>query len=159
MANVGKGVVAGFAATVVLSALMLMKSAMGLMPQLDMIGMLSRMMGAAGSPAVGWIVHFLIGSALWGALFAWLDPKLPGGSHTLRGVVFGAGAWLLMMVVLMPMAGAGLFGLDLGIMAPVMTLVLHLIFGAVLGWTYGRLLGRGAQAAAGLGHAGGAHRR
>jgi hypothetical protein len=43
-----------------------------------------------------------------------------------------------MMVVLMPMAGAGLFGMNMGVMAPMMTLVLHLIFGAVLGWVYGR---------------------
>ena len=43
-----------------------------------------------------------------------------------------------MMVVLMPMVGAGLFGMNMGIMASVMTLVLHLIFGAVLGWVYGR---------------------
>ena len=47
--------------------------------------------------------------------------------------------WLVMMLVLMPMAGAGLFGLRLGTMAPLMTLVLHLIFGIVLGWTYGQL--------------------
>lgn len=31
--NIGRGVVAGFAATIVLSALMLMKQEMGLMPQ------------------------------------------------------------------------------------------------------------------------------
>lgn len=45
----------------------------------------------------------------------------------------------MIMIMLMPMAGAGLFGIALGVMAPMMTLVLHLIFGAVLGWTYGRL--------------------
>ncbi|WP_448329685.1 DUF6789 family protein [Sulfitobacter sp. M13] len=38
-----------------------------------------------------------------------------------------------MMILIMPMAGAGLFGLALGMMAPIMTLVLHIIFGAVLG--------------------------
>jgi len=35
--------------------------------------------------------------------------------------------------MVMPMAGAGLFGMAMGIMAPMMTLVLHVIFGAVLG--------------------------
>lgn len=39
---------------------------------------------------------------------------------------------------MMPMAGKGLFGMHIGIMAPTMTLVLHLIFGAVLGWVYDR---------------------
>lgn len=42
-----------------------------------------------------------------------------------------------MMVMLMPMAGAGAFGLHLGLMAPVATLILHWIYGAVLGAVYG----------------------
>ncbi len=45
--NILKGVVAGFAATVVLSALMVMKSLMGLMPELDTVAMLTNMMGAS----------------------------------------------------------------------------------------------------------------
>jgi hypothetical protein len=42
----------------------------------------------------------------------------------------------------MPMAGQGLFGLEIGIMAPIMTAVLHAIYGAVLGGVYGALLVR-----------------
>jgi hypothetical protein len=42
-----------------------------------------------------------------------------------------------MMIVMMPMAGAGFFGSHLGMMAPVMTLVLHVIYGFVLGAVYG----------------------
>lgn len=134
--NIWKGMIAGLIATVVLSALMIMKSTMGLMPELNVIAMLSKMTGAA-SPAAGWVAHFVIGTIIWGGLFAWLDPHLPGGSHWLKGVVFGVGAWFLMMIAVMPMAGAGLFGAHFGMMAPVMTLVLHVIFGAVLGAVYG----------------------
>jgi len=54
-------------------------------------------------------------------------------------MVFGVLAWGLMMVMVMPMAGAGFFGLSLGMMAPVMTLMLHLVYGAVLGSVYGKL--------------------
>lgn len=135
-ANIIKGMVAGFVATVVLSALMLMKTKMGLMPQLDVIDMLTKMMGAS-SPAAGWIAHFGIGTVVWGGLFALLDPSLPGQSHWLRGIVFAIGAWILMMIAVMPMAGAGVLGMSLGMMAPIMTFVLHVIFGAVLGATYG----------------------
>ena len=78
----------------------------------------------------------MIGSALWGALFAWLDPTLPGESHWLKGIVFAAGAWLIMMIAMMPMAGAGLFGAHLGMTASVMTLMLHIIFRFVLGAVY-----------------------
>jgi uncharacterized protein DUF6789 len=131
-----KGMVAGFVATAVLSVLMVMKTMMGVMPELDVIAMLTKMMGAS-SPAAGWIAHFVIGTVVWGGLFAVLDPHLPGNSHWIKGVLFGIGAWLVMMVAVMPMAGAGFFGMNLGMMAPAMTLVLHVIFGGVLGGVYG----------------------
>lgn len=129
-----KGMVAGFVATVVLSALMLMKAMMGVMPELNPVKMIADMLGTP--PLVGWTMHFLIGTALWGTLFAWLDPTLPGENHWLKGIVFAAGAWLMMMIVMMPMAGAGFFGSHLGMMAPVMTLMLHIVFGFVLGAVY-----------------------
>lgn len=131
------GASAGFVATVALSAMMLAKSAMGLMPRLDMIGMMSGMMNTGAT--VAWVVHFMIGTLGYGLVFAALAAKLPGGNYAARGAVLGAVGWLVMMVAVMPMAGAGLFGMDLGIMAPAMTLILHLIFGAVLGWTFARL--------------------
>ncbi len=136
--SVSKGLLAGFVATIVLSALMLMKASMGFMPQLNVIRMLTHMVGAS-TPAAGWIVHFLIGTVLWGAVFAWIAPHL-AGSPWWRGVLFGIGAWLPMMIAVMPMAGAGFFGLAMGIAAPVMTLMLHIVYGAVLGATYGALL-------------------
>lgn len=137
MDGIAKGVIAGFVATVVLSALMLMKSAMGLMPELDVIAMLGGMMGTGAF--MGWMAHFVIGSILWGGFFAVVAPNLPGRSLWLKGMTFGVGAWILMMVAVMPMAGAGPFGANLGMAAPVMTLMLHVIFGAVLGSVYAAL--------------------
>ncbi|RWM19460.1 DUF6789 family protein [Mesorhizobium sp.] len=139
-----RSMIAGFAATLVLSLLMIMKGAMGLMPQLDVITMLSgmaqSMVGMAGA-GIGWLIHFLIGTVLWGVLFALLYDRLPGSQAIAKGMSFGALAWVLMMILAMPMAGAGLFGVKLGMMAPVMTLILHLIWGAVLGFVFGRLQG------------------
>lgn len=135
MKNIAKGMISGFVATVVLSLLMIMKSSMGLMPELNIIKMLSGMMSSG--PAMGWAVHFMIGTIMWGGLFALLVHNLPGGSLWLKGMFFGVGAWLLMMVAVMPMAGAGVFGMKFGIAVPIMTLMLHLIYGAVLGGVYG----------------------
>ena len=73
---------------------------------------------------------------MWGVLYALLNPFLPG-QDWFRGATFATGAWLLMMIVMMPMAGTGLFGLHLGTMAPIAALVLHWIYGAVLGGIYG----------------------
>lgn len=131
-----RAVVAGFVATIALSVLMVTKAALGLLPGLDVIHMLGNMAHniiGLGGPTVGWLMHFLIGSVLWGLLFAALIGFLPGHSVIRKALVFATGAWLLMMLIPMPMAGAGLFGLHLGPMAPVMTLILHLFWGTVLG--------------------------
>lgn len=142
--NVPKGILAGFIATIALSVLMVLKAAMGMMPQMNAIkmltGMAHGMMGMPASPVVGWIIHFIIGSIIWGILFAVLIERIPGQSSTAKGLVFGTAAWVLMMVIVMPMAGAGLFGLKLGIGAPIATLILHWVYGAVLGVVYGGLV-------------------
>lgn len=144
MNRIVAGAVAGFVATVVLSAMMVVKDMMGIMPELDVIAMLGAMTGVAA--AIGWVMHFMIGTVAWGAGFALVSDRLPGGSAVMRGIVFGVAAWLAMMIAVMPMAGAGLFGLGLGIMAPVMTLMLHVVFGAVLGAVFQTIAAPGEAA-------------
>ncbi len=139
--RLGRGLLAGLVATVVLSGLMLMKQVMGVMPQLNPVLMISHMLRAP--LALGWIMHFMIGTVIWGLLYAWLNPRL-AGPQWLRGAEFATGAWLVMMIMLMPMAGAGAFALKLGMMAPLATLMLHWVYGAVLGTVYGA--GGGPQA-------------
>lgn len=134
MSNIKAGLVAGFSATAVLSAMMVGKSMMGVMPELDVIHMLSGMMGV--SPILGWLLHFMIGTVAWGVGFAILYSVIPGSGAVKKGILFGIAAWAGMMILVMPMAGAGLFGMAMGIMAPMMTLALHIVFGAVLGAVY-----------------------
>lgn len=143
MEHIGKGLLAGLIATIVLSALMVMKSSMGIMPELDLPKMIAGMMGSADRPMIGWVIHFMIGVGLYGLAMVLLDKHLPGDSRVSHGMMIGFAGWLIMMIMLMPMAGAGMFGMRLGFMAPMMTLILHLIFGAVLGWTYGLLRSQG----------------
>jgi len=133
MTRLQAGFTGGFVATVVLSAAMMAKGMMGLMPGLDVIAMLSGMMH--GPAALGWMAHFLIGTVAWGGAFALFHDRLPGGTDIAKGIALAVAAWLMMMILVMPMAGAGLFGLGMGPMAPIMTLVLHVLFGAVLGAT------------------------
>ena len=145
MKNFPKAVVAGLIATIVLSLLFVIKDAMGIMPQLDLPKMIASMMGMPDTPMAGWAVHFFIGVVVYGAALALLDEHLPGDSKMGHGVLLATVGWLMMMVGLMPMAGAGFFGLNLGISAPIMTLILHLIFGAILGAYYGHALARQAS--------------
>nr|WP_294548820.1 DUF6789 family protein [uncultured Rhodopila sp.] len=146
--SVTGGLTAGFVATVVLSLLMMGKSALGLMPALNPIGDLnhvaSSFVGMELPSPFGWVAHFLIGTVVWGIAYALLEPYLPGPA-VIKGVVFGIFAWLAMMIVFMPVAGHGLFGAALGLPAVVATLGLHLVYGAVLGVTYPNVSGPPAR--------------
>lgn len=141
MNKLSKGILAGFVATVVLSLLMVIKTAMGLLPDVDIIGMLSKKMG--GSMVMGWTVHFMIGTLGYGLMYAYVFSSLPFGDHVKRGIVLGLAGWMVMTVAVMPMMGAvipmigaSLFGISL---VPIVTMVLYAIFGAVLGFTYSKL--------------------
>lgn len=140
---IAKGIYSGFIATFALSLLMVMKAMLGLLPKMNAIKMLATMahgfVGTPVVPIVGWVLHFIIGAIVWGALFSLLYDRIPTHSPRIKGILFATVAWLLMMVAIMPMAGAGLFGLHLGIGAPIATLVLHWVYGIVLGLVYGKL--------------------
>jgi len=87
-----------------MSVLVLIKTAMGVMPELDFVQMLSTMMGF--SPGLTWAVNFATG-AMWGLVSALAFEVIPVASTVVKGMVLGAGAWLLMMVMVMPMARCG----------------------------------------------------
>jgi hypothetical protein len=145
MTNIWIGMAAGFAATLLLSAMMLMKDAMKFMPQMDMIGMISGMMKM--SRAMGWLIHFIVGTALYGFAYAFLFAPLWPGAYWLSGMALGVVGWLLASLAMMPMADKGFFGMKMGAIAPMMSLVMHVFFGAVLGWVYGLLIGGSPGAA------------
>jgi len=128
MDRFGKGIVAGFIATLVLSLL------------LDPISILVGTVGVA-SPVIGWLTHLFVGTVIWGAIFAVVHDWMSGPSW-LRGIAFGIAAWLVVMLVVMPLNGAGFFALGLGIATPPVTFIVHALYGALLGEIYGRLLDR-----------------
>lgn len=146
-AAIGKGIAAGFVATVAISILMILNNMIGLV-QFDLIGVLAQISGMQGNRLGGWILHFLIGTVAWGILFVWLIPLMPGASRWVKGLSFGVLAWLLMMISVAPAAGMGVFGARAGIAVPILTLVLHLVYGAVLGGTFGALMGAATVARA-----------
>lgn len=148
MADVFKGIIAGLVATLALSALMIARMAAGLLPQFDPIELLANMLVMGGDRALGWVVHFVLGAVVWGALYALTEPYLPVQGRARRGTLFGVLAWLMVMLAVMPLAGAGVFALRMGVVAPFVTLVLHLAYGVVLGSVYGRLAPTRAPVAA-----------
>ena len=136
MNKLKNAVLASLVATVVLSAMMLIKAKMGVMPELNIIQMLAGMMGAGA--VVGWLMHFMVGIG-YGIAFSQINQLLPSKNIVVKGILIGIAGWLVMMIALMPMMGVGMFGMKMGIMAPMMTLILHIIFGATLGFVYSKL--------------------
>jgi hypothetical protein len=130
---------AGFVATIVVSLLLLVQQLSGLAPEFAFITWVNFAAGTEMQPALGWVVHFIIGTFLWGVGFAAFSPHM-WGPHWLRGVAFGVITWLLMMVAFLPAAGVPMFGLDMGLSTAILGLVISLVFGVVLGETYHLLL-------------------
>ncbi len=133
MINIGKGIIAGLVASAAISGAILLGTLAGIVPTADPVRALS---GVMLSPiGLSWVLHFAVGTILWGPLLAVLSPILPS-PFWFRGVVFGAFAWLLMLLVTWAANPASPPQADLE------PILLHLLFGAVMGWIYSVLLDR-----------------
>ena len=132
-----KGMAAGLFAALAIGILLTLNAQAGFLPELDFVSLIGSLtgIGAIG----GWVLHFSL-AAMMGGLFAWLDPDLPGDSLRQRGMIFASLWWTLMVLFILPLGGLGVLGLGYGPLLPLALLALHLMFGAVLGSTYGWLL-------------------
>jgi len=143
MRDLGRGIIAGFVATLAISMLMIMRISAGIMTWFNPIDHMNltaqEVLGTPNSAAIGWIIHFLVGAVLWGGLFSLLVRYMPGHRYATRGLVFGTLVAVVVMLTVLPLAGSGFFGLGFGVVGPVYTLVIHWIYGAVLGAAYGFL--------------------
>ena len=78
---------------------------------------------------LGLLSHLAYGS-FWGAVLSRVAVEV-----TLwRGLVLGIALWLMMQVFVLPLLEWGLFGTAVTPKIAIATLVLHLIYGSVLGW-------------------------
>ena len=138
MISIKGGLLGGVWATFVISAMMAMNNATHAIPELHLARTLSSILGAPNNVMVGWIAHFVLGTIVFGIAFAALAPRIPIRSNLVKGLGFGFLTWLGMMVIFMPLGGAGFFAAARGSVAPIAALVLNLVYGLVLGAVYGR---------------------
>jgi hypothetical protein len=146
----GNAVIAGIVATAVMTVLMYMAKAMGMpMDMPRMLGlMFTRPENKAGTYIVGLMLHFMNGvifAILYAVLFAVLG--LSGGWFW--GLIFGAvhgvmaGLVMGMMPAVHPRMGPGkelpspgLFAKNISPLAPMGLIMLHLVFGVIVGALY-----------------------
>lgn len=131
------GFAAGLVATVILSVVMLGKKAIGIVPEISTVGMLGSVTGEPRT--VDWLIHFLIGTIFYGFIMAAVAAALPW-AYWLDGLLIGVGGWTLAGVTLMPAAGKGYFGADIGPSALAVSAMMHLVLGLSLGFLYGWFL-------------------
>ncbi|OGA65253.1 MAG: hypothetical protein A3G81_27830 [Betaproteobacteria bacterium RIFCSPLOWO2_12_FULL_65_14] len=135
-----KAVLAGFVGTLAMTAMMyFVAPMMGL--TMDIAAMLGSLMG--GNWTAGMMLHFINGSIIFPAIYAYvLYDRLPG-SPVARGTLWGIALWLLAQVVVMPMMGGGLFSSAMGgMMAAMGSFVGHVIYGSLLGAIASAPMGR-----------------
>jgi hypothetical protein len=99
----------------------------------------NRLIDAAGPNLYAATAIFFVGGLIWALLFALVfEPRLHGAAWE-RGVQFALVPWAFSLVVFMPLVGGGPLGMGLGAgPLPVFgNLILHVIWGAVLGSVWG----------------------
>ena len=133
--NTGRTILGGFVGTVAITFLMYVGGPMMGLAKMDIAAMLGGMLGGW---MMGMTMHLVNGAVIFPliyayALFGWLP-----GPPAIKGVIWGVILWLMAQVVVMPMMGAGLFGLNMGgMMAAFGSLLGHVVYGGLLGWIAG----------------------
>jgi hypothetical protein len=131
-----KGIFAGLIATVPVALLAAGKQAMGLIPELDLINLMTSMSGMPWN-GTGWVLLFVVGAIL-GMGFASLDSHVSDATtlgEAMRGLLFGFLLFVILMIILIPLYNSNGFGLPFagGVLAAC------LLFGVVMGVTYEKM--------------------
>jgi hypothetical protein len=144
--NVGRAILGGFAGTLAITFLMYIGAPMMGLQKMDIAAMLGSMLGGW---TMGMIMHFVLGTIVFPLIYVYaLFGKLTG-SPAVKGLVWGAALWLAAGIVVMPMMGAGAFGMKMGgVMSAMGSLMGHLTYGALLGWIGGEAEMAGQSSAA-----------
>ena len=130
-----KGMLYGLLGTLLMSAVMLVGMGTGLSPIPEPIplAIAKELLGRMAQPILmlfAIITHFGYG-AFWGAvLYTWTNTD----GTIWHGLGWGVMLWLIMVLIVLPLLGWGIFGSAITPKIAVATLVLHLIYGSTLGW-------------------------
>lgn len=133
-----RAIFASIVATMVASALIYLNARVPLFKGSDFlifVEAFNERVGLSSTSRGAWVTHILLGSFVFGLIYALIRPILPG-TGTVQGLWFGAILWLTMMVSFMPLAGHAIFAQDVGPVFALAMLAFNLIYGAILGMSY-----------------------
>lgn len=141
---VSNGLFIGLAATLVMLVFMLIGSRIVRDPKINMLRILGQGVALVFKLKlkdrlifiVGLIAHLVRGSIL-GLIFFSAGVYFNFPLHFITGAAFSILPWLAMMLLAMPKMGYGKWGNKLSKKLPTFSLIIHLIFGAFLGYFAG----------------------
>ncbi len=129
--SMGRAVLGGFVATTAITFLMYVGGPMMGLPKMDIAAMMGNVLGGWW---MGMAMHILNGTVIFPLIYAYLLFGKLAGKPYMKGILWGVSLWVLAELVVMPMMGAGLFGLRMNEIMPAFgSLLGHVIYGALLG--------------------------
>lgn len=140
--RIRNSLVAGLCGMLVHSALMLVHSRTGPLPEFrpdsDMQRALTRLVGSELHPVISWLLLFVNGAVIWGFLFGQSYRFLPGKRAWQKGLLFGLIAWVVMGLIFFPLVGRGIFAvrLGLGIAPAILLLVMLAAYSVTMSFVY-----------------------
>src|ERR1051325_2686625 len=129
MISIRSAFLGGFVSTVVVSCMLIMKNALKAFPDVHIPQTISTVFGTPDHVVMGGIAFFVGGTVVLSLIYAAVERYLPGELALVRGLLFGFLVWLGMMLIMMPLAGAGIFALNRSATVPAVELVIALIYG------------------------------
>lgn len=133
------GLIAGFIASAISLLFLALTTWMALVPEFNYVLIQGSIFGFTKTIFSGWVIYFLIGIIFWGSLYAGIESYLLSPKPITRGIIFGLIVWLIVMVILMPIAGAGIFVKQYDYLASIVILMTDLVFGVSIAYFYERL--------------------
>ena len=132
MSLLTKTIIGGLVATGAMTLLMVMAPLMG-MPEMNIGAMLAGMMGVP--TAVGWLMHFIIGTVFALGYVYVVGSKLPIHQPILRGMVYGILVFVGAQLMFFTMRSMEVMPAQTGnaLLSMMGSLMGHLLFGGVLG--------------------------
>lgn len=132
--QLGNALFIGLVATLVMSTLMIIyrvsrRAPLNLPLLLGKFAYSNKKLSDKNAMRIGILLHLLVGS-LWGAVY-WFTVPI---KTVFSGLLFSTIPWFLMMVLVLPILGQGFFGGKVSKYIPEVYLILHAIYGLMLGF-------------------------
>lgn len=129
----------GILATIAMSVIMITGKITGIAPMPKPIPLaITGILFGKNSPfpllMITAIIFHLGYGGVWGVLLSAVIKEIT----ITKGLMLGLILWLIMQLMVLPILGWGIFGMNISPKIAIATLVLHVVYGVVLGWGISR---------------------